>query len=133
MGRLRMVAHTSSSKGVNIDEEYVRVLGSRFLRSSVSSLGRQREREEGERRYCRVFKGSLFVAGVLRAERRGVLLGSVDWGALRFLDAPLLLESSIVSLGAGDGGLTLVDLVPLVCAFLGGIMTRTAVEVRLRR
>ena len=50
IGRLKIVAARSSSKGVNVDELYVRRPSKCFLRSSVSSLGRQVEREEGEMR-----------------------------------------------------------------------------------
>ena len=55
----------------------MRVSVLRLLRSSISSFGRQRSRAAGERRNWRIFMGSIFVAGVLRAERRGALLDSV--------------------------------------------------------
>ena len=92
-----MVAHTSSSKGVNVEAEYVRMFSPRSLMSSISFLGRHRSREEGERRYCSIFTGSTLSGCAPRPERRGALFGSVDGArALRFLDVPVAGLVSLV-------------------------------------
>ncbi len=86
IGRLRMVAHINSSKGVKYDVEYVRVFWQRVFRSSISSFGRQKSSEDGERRYFNTLTGSGVAFAPLRAERRGALFGRVLVSALRFLE-----------------------------------------------
>ena len=97
MGRERITAQRSSSKGVKVDELYVLIVGVSVARAEISSCGRQYWRELGERRTFMVFRGSVWDGGALRLDRWAVLEGgfcsacsSGLWGALR-LDGVVVL------------------------------------------
>ena len=112
--------------------------------SSISSLGRHKSSEDGERRNLINCVESTACGCAPRADLRGALEGgSRAFGALRFEgtleDAPLLcdLSPSLAEFGLGfevsPAGL-LVSLVPLVAAwrFLGGIFGERYITVEVQ-
>jgi len=92
MGRLRITAETSSSKGLKVEEALIFWDGLSAFSASTSSFGRERGSAEGEGGKLRSLIGSVARGGAERADRRGAFEG------VRSCDLALHLDGMVEDL-----------------------------------